>query len=266
MKQFTFSAQVANNLLTLLQGYSKTIRLLLVMLLTLTVTTNAWGAEGDILTTCQGTGSGYGTRRTLTNNSIGWVLSSGQISNGTTYLGANNATNHGKVKPTATDLPVVKAVQPDATTSTTGYYFYYTSDPLPNVGSIEFYYSANSGNTSATIYVVSCSTKAASNSTTWSQISLASGTGLSNQGVSLGSSGTFKFKFSSTETSEKYYGIVIATNSFKRLTDGKITIHEGASAPTCTPLEMSTVTATPGDSKIQRSMACCSPWGHKEWT
>ena len=45
MKNSTFSAQVANNLLTLLQGYSKTIRLLLVMLLTLTVTTNAWGAD-----------------------------------------------------------------------------------------------------------------------------------------------------------------------------------------------------------------------------
>lgn len=47
MKQSTFSAQVANNLLTLLQGYSKTIRLLLVMFLTLTVSANAWGEEGD---------------------------------------------------------------------------------------------------------------------------------------------------------------------------------------------------------------------------
>ncbi len=44
MKNSTFSAQVANNLLTLLQGYSKTIRLLLVMLLTLTASTT-WGAE-----------------------------------------------------------------------------------------------------------------------------------------------------------------------------------------------------------------------------
>ena len=44
MKQSTFSAQVANNLLTLLQGYSKTIRLLLVMFLTLTAST-AWGAK-----------------------------------------------------------------------------------------------------------------------------------------------------------------------------------------------------------------------------
>lgn len=48
MKNSTFSAQVANNLLTVLQGYSKTIRLLLVMLLTLTVTTNAWAEEATL--------------------------------------------------------------------------------------------------------------------------------------------------------------------------------------------------------------------------
>lgn len=48
MKNSTFSAQVANNLLTLLQGYSKTIRLLLVMFLTLTVTTNAWAEEATL--------------------------------------------------------------------------------------------------------------------------------------------------------------------------------------------------------------------------
>ena len=49
MKNSTFSAQVANNLLTLLQGYSKTIRLLLVMFLTLTVTTNAWGEDYELV-------------------------------------------------------------------------------------------------------------------------------------------------------------------------------------------------------------------------
>lgn len=45
MKQSTFSAVMANNLLTVLQGYSKTIRLLLVMFLALTVSANVWGAE-----------------------------------------------------------------------------------------------------------------------------------------------------------------------------------------------------------------------------
>lgn len=60
MKQFTFSAQVANNLLTLLQGYSKTIRLLLVMFLTLTVSTNAWADYTITFNT--GTGSEVTTK------------------------------------------------------------------------------------------------------------------------------------------------------------------------------------------------------------
>ena len=50
MKNSTFSAQVANNLLMLLQGYSKTIRLLLVMFLTLTAST-AWAESIEINTT-----------------------------------------------------------------------------------------------------------------------------------------------------------------------------------------------------------------------
>ena len=44
MNQSTSFAQVATNLLNVSQGYTKTIRLLLVMFLTLIVTTNAWGA------------------------------------------------------------------------------------------------------------------------------------------------------------------------------------------------------------------------------
>ena len=48
MKQSTFSAQVATNLLNVLQGYTKGIRFLLVMFLTLTVTTNAWAEEATL--------------------------------------------------------------------------------------------------------------------------------------------------------------------------------------------------------------------------
>ena len=47
-KQSTSFAQVANNLLNLLQGYTNSIRLLLVMFLTLTITTNAWGAAATL--------------------------------------------------------------------------------------------------------------------------------------------------------------------------------------------------------------------------
>ena len=49
MKQSTSFTQVANNLLTVLQGYSKTIRLLLVMFLTLTVSANAWGENYELV-------------------------------------------------------------------------------------------------------------------------------------------------------------------------------------------------------------------------
>ena len=45
MKQSTFSAVMANSIKNLLQGYSKTIRLLLVMLLTLTVSAEVWAED-----------------------------------------------------------------------------------------------------------------------------------------------------------------------------------------------------------------------------
>ena len=193
---------------------------------------NVWGKEGDELAVCQGTGSGYGTRRTLTDShSVDWVLASGQSG----YLGANSDKNHAKVMPTAVDLPVVKAQNASATTSTTGYYFYYTSTAISNVGSIVFSYTANSGNNSATAYIVSSSTAASSGSATWSKPTLASGTGLSAQGVNLGTSGTFTFQLSATETSAKYYGIIIVTETYKRMTDGTITIKEGATGGGSTP-------------------------------
>ena len=70
MTQSTFSAQVANNLLTLLQGYSKTIRLLLVMFLTLTVTTNAWGAEYSYTFSAKQ----FSANGSKTLNNVSWTL------------------------------------------------------------------------------------------------------------------------------------------------------------------------------------------------
>lgn len=180
--------------------------------------------QGDELAICQGTGSGYGTRRTLTDShSVGWVLSTGQSG----YLGTNNATNHGKVKPTADDLPVVKAVNSSATTNTTGYYFYYTSTAVSNVGSLEFSYTANSGLDGGTITVVSSTTAASSGSATWSVETL-SGSSTSTYTSSLGTSGTFTYLFATTQTSAKYYGIVMTVSSAKRMTSGTIKLLEGA--------------------------------------
>lgn len=182
---------------------------------------NVWGAE-TLKTTCVGTGSGYGTRRTATYDDIGWVLASGQSG----YLGANSAANHNKVMPTAADLPVVKAQNASATTSTTGYYFYYTSTAIANVTKIEFSYTAKTGSSTVNAYVVSSSTAAASGSATWSKPTLASGTGLSAQGANIASAtGTYTFKLNAKETSSKYYGIILQTSSYSRLTAGSIKIY-----------------------------------------
>ena len=87
MKQSTSFAQVANNLLTLLQGYSKTIRLLLVMLLTLTVSANVWGADVTVKWTASsgalGSGIGSGTIKTGT---FSWDYTR-TLKSGTTYTG-----------------------------------------------------------------------------------------------------------------------------------------------------------------------------------
>lgn len=87
MKQSTFSAQVANNLLTLLQGYSKTIRLLLVMFLTLTVSANVWGADVTVKWTASsgalGSNIGSGTIKTGT---FSWNYTR-TLKSGVTYTG-----------------------------------------------------------------------------------------------------------------------------------------------------------------------------------
>lgn len=199
---------------------------------------NVWGAEGDELGICQGTGSGYGTRRTLTDtHSVGWVLSTGQ--NG--YLGTNNATNHDKVVPTADDLPVVKAQDADATTTTTGYYFYYTSSTIANVGAIEFSHTASNSNATVAAYIVSSSTAASEGSATWTKVNLAS-TSTSAQGASVKDAGTYTFTFDATQTSAKYYGIILAVSGAQRLTAGTIKILEGAGDATLTSI---TITGTP---------------------
>ena len=76
MKQSTSFAQVANNLLNVLQGYTKTIRLLLVMFLTLTISANVWGAEGDVVYTLScvknTSNTGYANYYDVTINSKKW--------------------------------------------------------------------------------------------------------------------------------------------------------------------------------------------------
>ena len=221
----------------------KKLKLFLTLLVLVTCSMGLWATEGDELGLCQGTGSGYGTRRTSTDShSVEWVLASGQSG----YLGVNSATNQAKVVPTEADLPVVKAVKSDATTTTTGYYFYYTTTAVANVGSIQISYTANSGNSNATAYVVCSSTAAAKGSATWSVVTLDSKSPTA-QNASLGTSGTFTYKFNATETNAMYYGVVIVSSTYKRMTAGTIKLLEGATGgtPTCAK-----PTFTPADGTV----------------
>ena len=204
---------------------------------------SARAAQGDELAICQGTGSGYGTRRTLTDShSVGWVLSTGQSG----YLGTNNSTNHGKVMPTAADLPVVKAVNSSATTSTTGYYFYYTSTAVSNVGALEFSQTASSAQR-GTGYVVRCDTAASSGSKTWTQVTMSSGSSDDNGAnvydkSATNNAKTSTFTFNQTETGSYYYGFIIQTSSNTRYTAGTIKLLEGAtSTPSITVDSTATV-------------------------
>lgn len=148
------------------------------------------------------------------------------------YFGANNATNHGNFKPTAADLPVVKAKNSSATTSTTGYYYCYTSEAVSNVGYLEIYFTAKSGSSDVKAYIVSSSTAATSDSATWSEVTM-SNTSANANGANVASVGTnnkYVFTFGATETSSKYYGVVFVTSSYWRATGFKMTLLEGSTS------------------------------------
>ena len=92
-KQSTSFAQVATNLLNVLQGYTKTIRLLLVIFLTLTVSANAWGQTWTRVTTME-------------------QLTSG----GTFIMGYEAAAKSGIIVP-------LRSADCNATTSANGYFY-----------------------------------------------------------------------------------------------------------------------------------------------
>ena len=210
------------------------LRTLLLCLILFIGVGQMWAKEGDVLKTYNTNSSTFSTgyARQSGDNFI-WY---GQKN----YLGANNATTHGNIKPTAADLPVVKAQNASATTNTTGYYYCYTSEAVANVGALEIYLSAKSGSSTANVYVVSSSTAASSGSATWTKVTL-SASSANAQGKNVNSSGTYRFTFNATETGSKYYGIVIATSSYWRATGFTMKLIEGAtSSKTLSSIEVKT--------------------------
>ena len=182
-------------------------------------------AAGDVLKTYDTNSSTFttGYKRQSGDNFVWW----GQKN----YYGANNATNHGNFKPTAADLPVVKAQDSTATTSTTGLYYLYTSEAVAKVGSLQIYLSAKSGSGTVNAYVVSSSTAASSGSATWSKVTLDASSS-SAQGANVASASTYTFKLAETETSSKYYGVVFKTTTYWRATGLTFKLIEGTTQTT----------------------------------
>ena len=95
-KQFTFSAQVANNLLTVLQGYTKGIRFIALLTILCTIGVGQmWGAETIIYTldgTTTGGSNGYAEASSITQNNMSWSV----VGNTTTSpwrIGGKSLTN-----------------------------------------------------------------------------------------------------------------------------------------------------------------------------
>ena len=202
------------------------IRYLALLMVLTTISSHALGAEGDVLKTYNTASTTFttGYKRQAGDNFVWW----GQKG----YYGANNATNHGKLLPTDADLPVVKAQNSSATTSTTGLYYLYTSEAVANVGAIEINFTAKSGSSTVNAYIVSSSTAAASGSATWTKVTLSSSSAKA-QGVNCANSGTYTFTFNATETSAKYYGVVFVTSAYWRASNLTMKLIEGAAGSSC---------------------------------
>ncbi len=188
---------------------------------------NGWAEVGDVLAKLYNTGgSSYSTRMTKTDDyNVSWVLSG-------SYSGVwgSNSGQKANIKPTAADLPVVKGVTSNATTSTTYHYFYYATTAVSNVGSVEFSFdNTYDTSTSCNVYIVMGDAVSASGGEAYTQVELAS-TSATSQGASISAAGTYTFTFATTQTSAKYYGLVIkvANNSYKRLSSASLTLKEGA--------------------------------------
>lgn len=217
---------------------TKTRWLVTIILLTALGSGNVWGAEGDVLQTYNTNSSTFSTgyKRQSGDNFVWW----GQKN----YFGANSNDNHKKLLPTAADLPVVKAQDASAKTSTTGLYYCYTSEAVANVGALEITFSAKSGSSTVNAYIVTSSTKAADGSATWTKVTL-SKSSTKAQDENVASAGTYRFTFNATETGAKYYGVVFATSSAWRATGFQMKLIEGAtSSKTLSSIDITTQPTT----------------------
>ena len=171
MKQSTSIAQVAKNLLNVLQGYTKGIRFLLVMFLTLTVSAEVWGADitftGDDIRSSFSFGTNYG-EATFSSDGFSIYSSSGYGNTSGQFRVAKNAKltisssvgNITKVviKVTSTSYKLNDTNNKISWSSTTGTYtasasgstsvtFNNSSTSIARITSIQIFYSSSTSYT-----------------------------------------------------------------------------------------------------------------------
>ncbi|MBO7590780.1 MAG: chitobiase/beta-hexosaminidase C-terminal domain-containing protein [Prevotella sp.] len=218
---------------------------------------NLWAAEGDILAQLANTaGSGYATRQTKTADDtyhVAWVLSGSSSG-----CWGSNSSQKANVKPTAADLPVVKGVTSNATTDTQYHYFYYATTAVSNVGSVEFTFATTyDTSTSCNVYLVMGDDVSAANGDAYTQVEL-SNSSTTVQGASISAAGTYTFTFAATQTSAKYYGLVIkvGNSSYKRFASASLTFKEGATSSPTKVATPSIIGNTPFYSSSEVSILC----------
>ena len=218
MKQSTSFAQGANNLLNVLQGYSKTIRLLLVMFVVLSVSTEAWGALSSPYT-CT-----FTTNLTLSNNQVTtgdvtWTLS-------TTIGQGNPATSFGNTNgQSAIKLGGGKSNYYSKMTLTTSAFSTY------NVSKVVLYISSNNGG-SKTITVTQGNTQIGTGSQKFTN-----STWVTNctRNTTKGSGGDLSIEISSDATATFIHSISVTYET---------------AAPACTPITPS-LSYTPSSLSVE---------------
>ena len=123
MKQSTFSAVMANNIQNLWQRYSKSLRLLLVMFLTLTASTNVWGA----------------TTTTYTFSSKSWAASQGDWTSGKD----GNQMTSGRGIQVTTGVSGANATSPESFTNVSKVVVTYSTNASNGAGRIKIKIGTN---------------------------------------------------------------------------------------------------------------------------
>ena len=138
MKQSTFSAVMANSIKNLLQGYTKTIRLLLVMFVTLSVSAEVWGAEKTYT-------HKFTTKPSIGNNTLStitWAVEATNLNNyNNGYAGVQFGTKNSSGSITLTSA---YAWGEQSNTSYTGY---------TNVKYVYVWLNAGTGTPTATVTI-----------------------------------------------------------------------------------------------------------------